>query len=244
MKYKHRIEHSVGYSESDKEIKLNIVNALRIVEDTNTEFFGIIKSDNVINKTKYNSVWVITKTKMHFNKFPKWRDKFFQECYIVQSKAIRMCIENVSRDEEGNVLYTVQQENCPIDIKNRKIRKISTISYPNDVEEMEKIDKKPFSKLNTVFSEEDKAYEQKVLATDIDYSNHTNNVMYVRFLINAFPSDYWIDKQIEDLEIHYIKETREGAILSIYKKEIEDGQVEFLIKDKDCEVIRAKIAFQ
>ena len=48
---------------------------------------------------------------------------------------------------------------------------------------------------------------------------------------------------VEDFEIHYLHETVEGDVLSIYKKEIDNVAV-FLIKSGDNEVVRAKLTFK
>ena len=84
-------------------------------------------------------------------------------------------------------------------------------------------------------------FEVKV-GTDIDFSNHTNNAVYIRHILNTFPSDFFGKHTVEDFEIHYLHETLEGDLLSIYKKQT-DNTFEFLIKSGDNEVVRAKLAF-
>ena len=100
----------------------------------------------------------------------------------------------------------------------------------------------PFLKLTDNFLENDLVYKQKVFLTDIDYSRHTNNVSYVKFIINTLSSEF-IDKYIIiDFEIHYINESKEGQILSIYKQEKEDS-MEFFIKKDEREIVRANLIY-
>lgn len=39
-----------------------------------TEYFESFKSDNIILKNQNNAIWVVSKTKVHINKYPTWRD--------------------------------------------------------------------------------------------------------------------------------------------------------------------------
>jgi acyl-ACP thioesterase len=100
-----------------------------------------------------------------------------------------------------------------------------------------------FEKLTDDFSENDFVYNQKIYYTDIDFSNHTNNAVYIRHILNTFPSDFFGKHTVEDFEIHYLHETLEGDLLSVYRKESE-GTADFLIKSGDNEVVRAKLTFK
>ena len=57
-------------------------------------------------------------------------------------------------------------------------------------------------------------------------------------------SNEFLDKiNITDVEMHYIAESKEGQILKIYKKELDNNVIRFLIKENDREVIRASIEY-
>ena len=100
----------------------------------------------------------------------------------------------------------------------------------------------PYLILRENFSEKDYIYQQQIFSSDIDYSNHTNNVSYVKYIVNTLPSKFFEENQITDFEIHYINESKEGQILKIYKKE-KNNSMEFLIKEEDREIIRASINY-
>ena len=239
MKYEYNKKHEVSYSEVDKEMNVNLLNAARLAQDVTTDYFGAINSDNQTNKTKNNAVWVLIKTKVHFENYSKLGDFIEARCYTAHKKLATVDLE-IDFKKGDNISFIVKQECCPIDVTTRKIRGINTISYPNDMECIEPVLDKKYLRLNTKFEEIDKVYEQKVLASDIDFNNHVNNVKYIKYLMNAFSSDFWIEHEICDFEIHYINETREGEILSIYQK-TEENEINFLIKNGDKEIARAKV---
>lgn len=141
------------------------------------------------------------------------------------------------------MLFVTNQESCVLDLETRKIRKVNTVSYLEDMEIEQSLTQDGYLKLDVEFTEDDFAYEQKIYSQDIDYSRHVNNAIYVRYIMNALPCDFFNKNKITDFEIHYINESKEGQILKIYKKE-ENKNISFLIKDCEKEIIRANLIFE
>ena len=223
-------------------VNLSVLNSLYLIQDMMTEYFGFLKSDNIILKSENNAIWVLAKTKVHFNKYPKWRDLIEGTVFTTGIKPIRVETEAQFKDKDNNVLFYANQETCVIDLTDRKIRKINTVNYPTGVQIKEGINKEKYLRLNTEFTEADKVYEQKIHSTDIDFSYHTNNVSYVKYILNSLNSDFIDSHKITDFEIHYINESKEGQKLSIYKK-IKDNEIEFLIKEENREIARANLKY-
>ena len=126
----------------------------------------------------------------------------------------------------------------------RKIRKIDTVNFPKDMDVEATLFENGYQKLNDEFDEEDFVYEQTVFSQDIDFSNHINNAVYVRYIMNALPIELLDKIDITDAEIHYLAEGKEGQKLRIYRKDIDDKTIRFLIKENDRELIRASIDYK
>lgn len=242
MKNEYKRKFFIGYSNCDRKVNLSVLNSLYLIQDMMTEYFGFLKSDNIILKSENNAIWVLAKTKVHFNKYPKWRDLIEGTVFTTGIKPIRVETEAQFKDKDNNVLFYANQETCVIDLTDRKIRKINTVNYPTGVQIKEGINKEKYLRLNTEFTEADKVYEQKIHSTDIDFSYHTNNVSYVKYILNSLNSDFIDSHKITDFEIHYINESKEGQKLSIYKK-IKDDEIEFLIKEETREIARANLKY-
>lgn len=242
MENEYKRKFFIGYSNCDRKVNLSVLNSLYLIQDMMTEYFGFLKSDNIILKSENNAIWVLAKTKVHFNKYPKWRDLIEGTVFTTGIKPIRVEIEAQFKDKDNNVLFYANQETCVIDLTDRKIRKINTVNYPTGVQIKEGINKEKYLRLNTEFTEADKVYEQKIHSTDIDFSYHTNNVSYVKYILNSLNSDFIDSHKITDFEIHYINESKEGQKLSIYKK-IKDNEIEFLIKEENREIARANLKY-
>ena len=237
MENEYKRKFFIGYSNCDRKVNLSVLNSLYLIQDMMTEYFGFLKSDNIILKSENNAIWVLAKTKVHFNKYPKWRDLIEGTVFTTGIKPIRVETEAQFKDKDN-----ANQETCVIDLTDRKIRKINTVNYPTGVQIKEGINKEKYLRLNTEFTEADKVYEQKIHSTDIDFSYHTNNVSYVKYILNSLNSDFIDSHKITDFEIHYINESKEGQKLSIYKK-IKDNEIEFLIKEENREIARANLKY-
>ena len=194
-------------------------------------------------KNKNNAAWVVSKTKVHFNKYPTWKDVIYGRSYTTKVKPIRVEMETTFKNKHDDILFVTKQESCVIDLDTRKIKKIDTVNYPYDMEIEYNLINEPFLKLNEEFSQKNFVYSQKVFSTDIDYSRHTNNVSYVRYIVNTLSCNFLDNNQITDFEIHYINESMEGQTLKIYKKE-KQNSINFLIKNEEKEVVRANLKYK
>ena len=243
MENKYKRKFFIGYSNCDRKISLSLLDSFYLIQDMMTEYFGFLKSDNIILKRENNSIWVLTKTKVHFNNLPVWRDVVEGTVFTTNIKPIRVGTETQFKDKDDNILFYANQETCAIDLDNRKIKKISTVNYPKDLQIIEGINKEKYLKLNDEFTIDDKVSEQIVHSTDIDFSHHTNNVSYIRFILNSLSSEFLDNCKVTDFEIHYINETKEGQKLEIYRK-LRDTDVNFLIKENGREIVRANLKYK
>ncbi|MBR2290529.1 MAG: hypothetical protein IJ867_08185 [Clostridia bacterium] len=244
MKYRYDKEYVLHYSEIDSSAHLSLISSLKFIQNMSTEYFQRMGTDNFTVSTQNNAVWVITKTKIKFFRRPVWKDKIAIRIYSVRLSAIRFSVEICFESEDGEVFAVSKQEYCAIDIDSRRARKISTISFPSDLEVEEERFPEDYRRLKEEFEEGEFVYSTKVCSQDIDFSKHTNNVVYVRFLMNIFSCKFLEENEIDEFEIHYIREAREGEELEIYKKEVSDKEMEFLIKAEGNEITRAYITFK
>ena len=244
MKIDYKKEYKIAYTDVDSKAKLSLTSCLELAQNMVTDYFGSFQNDNLTLTNKYNAVWVYSKTKVHFWKIPKWKDNLKLETYAEKIKPIRIELETSFKNENDELLFGVNQELCIMDLETRKPRKLNTINYPVDMETGASVVNCSFQKLNVKFEESDLVYKQKIYSQDIDFSKHTNNVIYARYIMNCLTNDFLDKIEITDFEIHYISESKENQILEIYKKE-KNGEIEFLIKDEQegKEIVRANLKY-
>ena len=242
-KYIYNKNHTINFTEVGEDAKLNLTSAINLAQDVTGEYFEEFESDNLSLRRKNNAAWVLTKTKVHFEKHPSWKDKVKCESYTTEVKPARVELETTFRDEKDNMLFVIKQEICPIDVTTRKIKKVKEISYPSDMKIYEEISKEKFLKLNENFEKKEKVLNQTVYSTDIDFIGHVNNTIYVRYIMNTFDCKFLRENEITDFEIHYLHECKENDNLQIYKKE-NDNKIDFLIKNGEVDSIKAFLIYK
>ena len=69
-----------------------------------------------------------------------------------------------------------------------------------------------------------------------------NNLEYIKLGLNVFSDDFIESHEVQNLEVHYTGESKEGQTLRIYRKE-ENGAYIIKIKESDRFVFEMKINF-
>ena len=223
MKNFYEVDKKVDYSKCDKNARLKILSMFNSIQDNSTNFLGTFGIDNITMKNKYNSAWVITKTLINIVNKPMWETNFTEKAQIINVSKIRFDIAFEAIDKDKNIIYKAKQQYCPIDLTTRKIRKIETVEFPDDLEKVDSIFEKTFERGSIEFSEDDLVEKVKVKYTDIDFTKHTNNVKYVKFILDNLGSDILDIKQISDIQLDYLKESKENDLIKLYRKEINNN---------------------
>ena len=244
MKFECKNKYKMGYSFFGKNMKLKINECFNLAQNNITEYFKKFDGDNLFIRENYNAVWVASKTRIHVFKNAHWLETLNAESFTTLVKPIRIEMETKFTNQDNELVFVASQQSCLLDMDTRKIRKIDTVNFPKDMDVEATLFENGYQKLNDEFNEEDFVYEQTVFSQDIDFSNHINNAVYVRYIMNALPIELLDRIDITDVEIHYLAEGKEGQKLRIYRKDIDDKTIRFLIKENDRELIRASIDYK
>ncbi len=223
--------------------RLGLVECLDLNQDMITEFFGSVGSDNRILRKENNAAWIYTRTKFHIEDLPFWNTRTEARTFVSAKSPIRLTLETALRGEGGKILFAAKTEMCAIDFAERKIRPIGTLTFPTDLEAEPSLVEAPFEKLKTDFCEDDFVYEEKVYACDMDFTRHTNNTRYLKYLMNTFPQEFFTEKSVTDLDILFAKESSAGSLLRIYKKDLGENTIAFQICSEGEAVVKALLKF-
>ncbi len=242
MRYDFRKSFDISYSRIDRWLNLSLVDAVYMAQEMNTDYFRSIESDNVTVKNRNDALWVLAKTRLHFVKTPIWGDVLEARSYTLKSRGFSTEIETTFT--EGELRFVARQELCVIDATKREPRRIETISYPKDMEAETEALSMRFFRLKEEFDESALVYTDHFRLTDIDFSNHVNNVAYVRYLANALPKQFYEQNSIVDFEIQYRHECHEDHELKVYKKETGENTIDLRITSDGNDAVDARIVFE
>ena len=235
-------DYQISYTQTDRYGRISPFYCFAAAQDIMTEYMETLEADNVTTSRRHNAVWVISRARLRLFRYPGWEmRKLIASAYTTAVKSARIENEALFRDGYGRPCFAMDYELCPIDLTERKLRRISTVTFPAEPSLTESVIGEPFGKLSSDFSGDDLFSEITVEPFEIDYSSHMNNIMYIRRILNTFPSDHWKDRFLSEIRVRYVKEAREGEVLSVYRKEIRPGVFAFLFRRGEEDVLQAEI---
>ena len=213
----------------DGKLQLSILAADEIVENAVTELMGDLGIDGIVAKEKYKAMWLIVKNNICFIRRPAWREKFTVYRYISKHSTVKLNIDTIVKDEKGEILVKARIELAAIDLETGKIRKAETVGFTEDMENPVETEGLEFAR----FSKDPGELAESVIvrSTSLDYCYHTNNIEYVRFVLNTYGIDQFKQHEPKQVEIHYGNQSFEGEKLDINKLSTEDGDLFNITRD-------------
>lgn len=208
---------SVCASMCDSSTRLSPLAVFQLVEDAVTELMGNLHIDGITAMREYNAMWVFVKNVIRIFHRPDWREPFELRSFISGHSAAKLQIDTEIVTAADNLpIAHSRLELCALDLQSGSIRKASTVGILPDAPVEKQLPDLRFSR----FPKDGYVPLEAVTvrATNLDYCSHTNNIEYVRFLLNTYPSGQFGENEIEQIEIHYGHQTFEGDCLRISKR--------------------------
>ena len=229
----------LGASMIGSDACLSTVGAFQMIEDAITEFMGELKIDGITVLKKYNEFWVFVKTHVKFLKKLSWGEEYTITAFISSMSLAKMYEDVKVCDKEGEVVFYARVELCVLDAATQRIKKLATVGVIDAMLSNEATEEITFGKFPTC---ELRLTEQvKVRSTNIDRSHHTNNVEYIRFIMNTFSAEGLETKDMKEIEIVYSGQSYENDVLDILKAGDKDRDLIVLQKDGKpvikCEIV-------
>ncbi len=228
----------VSATNCDLNARLSTYGIFCIVQDVVSEYLGVLGHDNVTMRNKYNGMWVFTKNKVEIYSRPEWGVEFTVRNYVFSKSSIVLSVMTEFLDEKGNIFAISRLEVCALNFETRRIMRLSDFGMGN-VEIVGSKNKIDFGRPREV---SDICKTVKIESDNIDFSLHTNNVQYVRFILNTYNVDRLKSSEICGFEVHFVNETREGEVLEICKENEGKNDI-FTIRESGRVVTKAIVKF-
>ena len=168
-----------------------------------------------------NAFWIISKLKLIVNNPIVNEDKLTLKTWAHEPENVR-CKRDFSIKKQGKLMVKGSMEWCCLDIDSHRIRKISSIKYP-EVEMAEKTQLNiAFTNMREVVDKKNYIYTYTVHSTDIDVNFHTNNLKYNFMAMNAFSVEELSKFEVKEYEMYFVNESHEGDKIDIYKKKVKN----------------------
>ena len=234
-------EQIVASSMINSQTNLSVVGAFQLVQDAITELTGTLKIDGITTKAKYNAFWVFVKTKIKMLKNLVWNEKISVSAFISGITLAKMYIDVEVKNSSGEIALCSKTEMCAIDLETQRIRKVESVGVTESMVSEHRASNIEFGRIDD--GDVQVVDEVQIKYTNIDFCHHTNNLEYIRLLMNTYTVAEIEQRQIREIEVVYINQSYEKEVLEICKKR--DGEKDtFLIKREETPVVRCEIIFE
>ena len=212
---------TVTGSMCDNTVRLSHVAIFQLVQDGVTDLMGDLHIDGLTAMHEYNAMWVFVKNIIRIFHRPDWRTQYFLHSFISGHSSAKLFID--TEILAGPMLLPVAQsrlELCALDLETGKIRKANTVGVQEDTPCEPELNGLKFSRF--IHQDTEQTGSVKVQFTNLDYCSHTNNIEYIRFILNTYQAKDLIDKDINQIEVHYGHQTFEGDTLFVARSKSEN----------------------
>ena len=206
----------VGSTQVGADAKMSVMGLFGVVETAITEGMGVLKIDGMTIRRKYNAFWVFTKNRIKIFNSLTWGESFNVESFISNISSAKLVVDTALKNLQGETVAYSRCEMCALDVATGRILRTSAVGVDDHIVaelpqmniEFERIEDSDLPTVETV----------TVRSTNIDFSQHCNNVEYLRFLLNTYPVQELVSRPIKEIEVCYVNQSYEGDELTVHKQ--------------------------
>ena len=223
MNNTYKLNHTVSYSEVDSFYKLRldyIFSHFQNIADLHSKEMG---TDGEALLQKSNVFWVLTKMKLKVAELPKSSETITVETWPLKAKGVRFD-RDFKLSNKDKIFVMGSSEWCTLDYTAQKLRRVDSVAYPHDMQFRE--DRSGAGELiraKESVCDTDLNHTYRSSFVDIDTNKHTNNVAYLRMILNCFTPDEFEALTIDEFQINFLSQTFYGDEIKIYKKKTDYG---------------------
>lgn len=236
---KYSCKTRLPFSQTGVSAGLSILGAAQIIEDGVCAFFAAFGKDNASLFKDYNAQWVFTKNKFFRLAPAKWNEDITVDCFLTKKGAATVVVDTTVKNADGEIAVAAITEACVIDLASSRVRRLSSVDFPESVGVYPSAAGFGFTRFD--LSATDKEYSFNVPSTSIDSGGHTNNVEYLRFVLNATDAEKELALPVLSAEIHFLRQSRAGERLTVYSGEA-SGTEFYEIKNGDNVVAKCVLS--
>lgn len=233
-------QQKVSASITDSTASLSVIGAFQIVEDAVTELMGELKIDGVTAKREYNAVWVFIKNRIKILKSIAWNESCEISCFISAVSRATISVDVLIENAAGELCICARVELCALDLDTGRIRKVETVGVDGSITVEPAVMNVDFTRFDK--TEPPECGKVRVGYTNIDFARHTNNVEYIRFMLDTYSVAEMEARPIKEMEIVYINQSFENDVITVCRGSV-DGKDVFLLKISDKPVAKSEIVF-
>ena len=178
-----------------------------------------------------NMAWVLSRLKIKMIHFPVWKDKIEIETWSIGTDGLFGNREFKIYNSKGETIAMASSSWLIVNILNKR-----------PVRPQKIVEKMPFNAVSPLFENTlgklqitEELFPKENIPihySDIDFNQHVNNVKYIKWIIDSCPLEFLRHKEIEQLEINFLHETKLEDELKIFQSD-PTNRSEIVIKNNN-----------
>ncbi len=184
------------------------------------------------NMIESNTAWVLSRIKVVFHKYPKWRDEVTLKTWHKGANRIFYLRDFQLEDAVGDVVVSATTSWLIIDLASRRMVRNSTLAENFDNSSLGNAIAEQAEKITLPKGvEPELVHTHNVVWSDIDTNGHVNNVKYVVWALDVLDYDLVSSKSIKELLVNYDSEVLPGQSVDLYRiiEEADGGVVCYIV---------------
>ena len=234
----------IGGGACDPSGRMSLLGALTLVEDVVVDTLDKMEINGFKMRKQFGAVLVFSKNHVKFLQPIRWKEKVTVSCFISAKSVARLNVDVCVKNQHGEIALYARTEVCAVDVESARIRRLDAVGIGEKIRvyaplvEMEWQAVDPAEQLVDTVT---------VRTANIDYAGHTNNVEYIRLLLNTFTLDEWRGGiATKELQVAYLNQSFLGDKLDIFATNREDKNTSmheriYTIKKAEQDVLRCLI---
>ena len=222
MENKHIVPLTIPSYLVDFKQRLRPSNFMALAQESAMEAAGVLQF-GFEDLAKHNLAWVVSRTKLVFEKIPMWKDRVEFHTWHKGVDGLYFIRDYQMLDKDGSILVNGTSSWITLNTQTRSLFRTDELAQWFDItpqctdsaleENAGKIVVPKDSRLVT---------SHRVTYSDVDFIGHANNTSYIVWAMDCLPSELLRDNFPHIVEINFNKETRGGEVVDIFRKVKED----------------------
>lgn len=227
---KHKEYFQIGSFDTDLNGKAKLTSICNYLQEIAGMHVDLIHQG--IDDLKANNMaWVLSRLRLKILQFPVWKDKIEIETWSLGTDGLFGNREFKIYNEKGETLAIASSSWLVVNTFSKRPVRPQKI-----VEKMPLNLEKPLfeTSLEKLQIKEELFPKENILIhySDIDINQHVNNVKYIKWIVDSCPMEFLTHKEIKQIEINFLHETKIEDELKIFQSRHTD-QSEIVIKNKN-----------
>ena len=165
-----------------------------------------------------NTAWVLSRVKLVFHQYPKWRDNVVFKTWHQGANRIFYLRDFFMEDPQGNRLISATTSWLIIDLASRRMVRDRELADNFDNSQAGYAIEEQAEKVTLPKEIEPELIDtHKVVWSDIDTNGHVNNVKYVVWALDVLDYELVSKKTIKELLVNFDSEVLPGQSVDLYR---------------------------